>query len=210
MRWKIAQWFEIRWWKRYLGTKDPEEYLAWKRAYWSSFLQDIELSAPNSLKILDAGCGPAGIFTILDENDVVAVDPLLNKYTKHLSVFDASKYPWVKFENRSLEDYSSPNTYDIVFCINVINHVKDLSAANDNLCNSLKNEGALILSIDCHNSRLMKWLFRLIPGDILHPHQHDLGDYEKMLSDRGLRIDRRVRLKTGNLFDYYALVATKN
>lgn len=60
-RWEIAQWFELRWWKNYLGKTDKVKYVAWKWMYWRGLLAKIE----NDVKIMpdktiaDLGCGPA-------------------------------------------------------------------------------------------------------------------------------------------------------
>jgi hypothetical protein len=43
LRWKIAQWFELQWWKRYLSGKSKEEYIAWKTNYWLQLMRTLEL-----------------------------------------------------------------------------------------------------------------------------------------------------------------------
>ncbi len=101
LRWNIAQAAEIRWWQSYLRNKPVKEYLDWKTAYWRDFLDHLELNIEGSKSILDAGCGPAGRFTILKDHQVTAIDPLLEKY-KSLDHFDPSMYPWTTFRNESL------------------------------------------------------------------------------------------------------------
>mgnify|MGYP000653264023 CR=1 FL=1 len=56
-RWHIAQFFEIRWWRRYLKHRDKSGYLNWKRGYWLDFLQKSDLQLPPGARVLDAGCG---------------------------------------------------------------------------------------------------------------------------------------------------------
>ena len=90
MRWKIAQWFEQRWWKSYLADKNPQDYLDWKKSYWKVFIAKLDLEHPNEKAILDAGCGPAGIFIHLEGNQVTATDPLIDGYEKHLDHFNKS------------------------------------------------------------------------------------------------------------------------
>jgi 2-polyprenyl-6-hydroxyphenyl methylase/3-demethylubiquinone-9 3-methyltransferase len=53
LKWKIAQFFEIRWWRNYLSEKSKDEYLAWKRNYWQQFLKraGVLLNADKPLKI---------------------------------------------------------------------------------------------------------------------------------------------------------------
>lgn len=168
LRWKLAQSIEKRWWNRYLKNKNPDDYLKWKRNYWRSFLSDIDCPKPSNLRILDAGCGPAGIFLILDQNEVIAFDPLLSKY-KDLSAFRPDDVPWVHFEETLLEEFSAP-LFDEIYCTNAINHVRDLKAGLQKLLDLLKPGGTLIVSTDCHKFGLFKFLFRLTQWDVLHPH----------------------------------------
>ena len=72
--------------------------------------------------------------------------------------------------DKTLEDFESPKNYDKVFCLNAINHVEDLGLCFDKLVQFTRSGGTLIVSIDAHNYQLFKHVFRLLPGDILHPH----------------------------------------
>lgn len=210
MRWKIAQWFEERWWNRYLADKQPDDYLGWKKGYWLNFLKQVDVAPPSEASILDAGCGPAGIFTVLIGNAVTATDPLIERYEKSLAHFQKSRYPWVEFHPTPIEEIGFHAKFDVVCCLNVINHVKDIELSYDNLIRALKQHGTLIMSIDSHNFWFPRLFFRLLPFDILHPHQYSLNEYENALTKRGMHVERSIKMKSGFLFDYYALVATKN
>ena len=207
LKWRLAQKLEITWWKRYLADKSPEDYLRWKKSYWTDFLEKIEIRVSTSATVLDAGCGPAGIFTILENSKVTAVDPLLEQYN-FLPHFQKEKYPYVQFIDAPLETAELPK-FDYVFCLNVINHVADIEKSLDKITESVTPKGKLILSIDTHNYLFFKYLFRLIPGDALHPHQYDLREYSEMLTKRGFKIERTVLIKEEFFFNYWVLVASK-
>ena len=153
--------------------------------------------------------GPAGVFMILDQQKVTALDPLLDAYAEKLDQFAPTAYPYIQFENQSLEKFQAGQAFDKVFCFNAINHVADLAKAMDVLVDSCRPGGQLIISIDAHNYSLLKKIFRLLPGDILHPHQHDLADYEQLLETRSCRIYNSILYKKAFIFNYYILVATK-
>lgn len=206
LRWKIAQFFEIRWWQHYLSGKDKTVYLAWKKNYWKSFLLQIGINPAAGEKVLDAGCGPAGIFTVLSTQQVDALDPLLDLYRKRIPHFQPADFPWTQFFCQRIEDFFPVNQYDTVFCLNAVNHVSNLPLCLDRLVGLTKPGGLLVLSVDAHNIPLLKRLFRLIPGDILHPHQYDLAEYEAMLTARGVRIERKVLIKKAWIFGYWVLV----
>jgi 2-polyprenyl-3-methyl-5-hydroxy-6-metoxy-1,4-benzoquinol methylase len=215
-RWKIAQAAEIRWWQQYLRGRTPAEYAVWKTDYWKQFVSEIgvqlptERNAQTHFKVLDAGCGPAGIFTIFPAPyQVDALDPLLMQYEQKLPHFRRFDYPNVRFLNQPLEDLDARNEYDIIFCLNAINHVADLETALDQLIGSAKVGATVVVSIDAHNYSLLKKIFRLVPGDILHPHQYDLNEYVEMLTKRGVQIESKILKKQENIFNYYILVGKK-
>lgn len=208
-RWHIAQFFEIRWWRRYLKHRDKSGYLNWKRGYWLDFLQKSDLQLPPGARVLDAGCGPAGIFMILEEQHVDALDPLLDQYEKSLPHFRRGDYPQVRFVDAPLESFFPDDNYDFVFCLNAINHVADLPRCLDRLAALTRPGGSLALSVDAHNHALLKHLFRLAPADILHPHQHDLSEYRDMLGDRGFQVTDAILIKKEAIFNYHLLLARK-
>jgi 2-polyprenyl-3-methyl-5-hydroxy-6-metoxy-1,4-benzoquinol methylase len=211
-RWKLAQAAEIRWWQGYLKNKPTTDYAVWKTKYWQDLLKEIGLDAKitEGSRILDAGCGPAGIFMIFKNQKLDALDPLLDEYEAKLPHFRRENYPNVQFFSQPLESFSDKKSvYDTVFCLNAINHVADLQRAFDVLVDATKSGGTLVVSIDAHNYSFLKTIFQALPGDILHPHQFDLAEYSNMLTSRGCRIERTLLKKSEFIFNYYVLVATK-
>lgn len=207
LRWKIAQAAEIRWWQRYLGNKPKADYLAWKKSYWKKLLRDINIVPEKFERVLDAGCGPAGIFTVCENQELAALDPLLDDYEKKLAHFDRSDYPGIQFYNMPLEAFEPEQPYDLVFCLNAINHVADLDACFRNLKRCTTKGGTLVISIDAHNYRFFKALFRLLPGDILHPHQYDLKEYKDLLHNCGFSVQETHLYQKQFFFDYFVIVA---
>lgn len=211
LKWNIAQKAELQWWENYLKGKDVEQYLDWKKNYWSDILNEIEDVCPitEQLDVLDVGCGPAGIFMNLQHCKTDALDPLLEQYHKQIPHFKKEQYPTVTFFSMPLEKFSSENKYDLVFCMNAINHVSDLKLSYDLLATYVKPSGKIIITIDAHNFLFFKYLFRLVPGDILHPHQYDLKEYEAFLTKRDFEMLKIKKLKEEFFFDHYVQVALK-
>ena len=236
LRWQIAQWFELRWWQRYLSGKDKFQYYAWKKQYWNDLLTQIGEKLPyrDAGSVADVGCGPAGIFIAFEDKKVIAADPLLDTYEKTLPFFHKQDFPYTTFINQKLEDFepipkspkgnfNSQSTdvlkpplgglgvekFDIVFCMNAINHVADIDLAYDRLVAATKDNGYVVVSIDAHNHSFFKNLFRLIPGDILHPHQYDLEEYADFMTKRGCKILKKQLVKKEFFFSHYVLVGRK-
>jgi trans-aconitate methyltransferase len=209
LRWKIAQAAEIRWWQNYLKKRPKADYLIWKRKYWKTLLSRLNLTILRGEKVLDAGCGPAGVFMVLEEFQTDAMDPLLDDYEKKLDHFSKSQYPNVQFFNEPLETFSPNERYKKVFCLNAINHVADLDLCFDKLVDFTEDGGTMIVSIDAHNFTFFKKIFRVLPGDILHPHQFNLEEYQRMIIDRGCKLEQSILYREDFFFNYYILIFTK-
>lgn len=206
VRWRVAQYFELLWWRTYLQNRAPHDYLAQKKQYWRRVLDTAGIVVPPGARVLDAGCGPAGIFTLLDRQHVDAVDPLLAAYERDLPHFQRADYKaYTRFFAEPLETFSANVTYDYVFCLNAINHVDRLGACLDRLVALTRPGGTLVVSVDAHRQLLLRKLFGAIPGDVLHPHQYTLDEYIAMLRARGVQLASPLLLKPGRIFDYYLL-----
>jgi len=214
VRWKIAQWFELRWWKNYLHGKNKGEYLTWKKNYWNNLLLkicevlDVSEISPDKT-ICDLGCGPAGVFIALPENKITAVDPLINEYEKQTPIFSKKDYPNVEFVKCTIEEFETEERYDVVFSMNAINHVVNIEKGVEKLKEVCAGNGKLVLSIDAHNFSFFKHLFRLVPGDILHPHQYDLDEYKTFLDKNGFEILKTELLKKEFFFNHFLIVTRK-
>lgn len=211
-RWKIAQFFEERWWVNYLKKKNKEEYLLWKKNYWVSFLERFNFSFDSTQDVLDIGCGPAGTFILSNQESAkswTAVDPLVSTY-KDLDVFNEEDYPLVEFDNANFEVFKTNKVFNTIFCINAINHFINIKENLNKLNRLLNQEGKIILSTDAHNYKFLKWILYSLPLDILHPHQYTDSEYEEMFKSAGFQIEKKILVKKEFIFSYYAYLLKKN
>lgn len=207
----MAQYFEIKWWRSYIKGKDKADYLRKKDIYWRQMTgtcADV-LQIKDTDSIIDLGCGPAGIYMIYNRNSITAVDPLIDKYEADIPVFSPADYPNVRFVKSTIEEYQDKQTYDVVFCMNAINHVSDIDVAFSRLSALAHTGSTIIVTIDAHTNSLMKAIFRIGPGDILHPHQYDKQEYTNFLEKNNCEVIKTVQLEKGLVFDHYLLLARK-
>ena len=137
----------------------------------------------------------------------MAVDPLLDKYISNLDQFEILDFHNVEFITSTIERIHMDQQFDIVFCLNCINHVSSIQSSLRNLFNALKPGGKIILSTDAHNSNLLKSIFQLIPGDILHPHQYNIDEYKTFVNNAGFQVSSTKKLKSENIFGYWVIQA---
>ncbi len=211
LRWRLAQFFEIIWWRSYMRGKDNADYLLKKKQYWQQQLDDCAdvFQIHDSDTVLDMGCGPAGIFINLPNNTITAVDPLLDKYENDLSVFTPANYPNVRFIKSTIEAYQPEQQFDYVFCMNAINHVSDIAKGFEVLAAACAAKGKMIVSIDAHKNSFLKAIFRIGPGDVLHPHQYSMEEYIAFLKRVGFKVVKTINLEPGYVFDLCLLVAER-
>ncbi|MBC6993457.1 class I SAM-dependent methyltransferase [Neolewinella lacunae] len=208
LRWRVAQYLERRWWRRYLRAKPPEQYLAEKSAYWQRTLDELGWTVIPHRKVLDAGCGPAGIFITLHGTErVTALDPLLLRYETDLSIFARSRYPETDFAVQTLEQPIPGGPFEAIYCFNAINHVANWALALDQLTAVAHTGTRLLLTSDVHRHPWLEPIFRLLPGDLLHPQQHGPAAYRAALQSRGWRVEKEQVLRREAIFDYTAWVA---
>ena len=210
-RWRLAQFLEIRWWQRYLRNKPTEQYLADKRTYWKRVLQQLDYMPQPAEEALEVGCGPAGVFILLhDQQSFTAVDPLLKEYRERLSHFQPADYPTVEFQAQPLEKCElAAASFQVIYCFNAINHVSDWQGCLQLITEAAAPGATLLLSSDVHRRSWLRSIFRLLPGDLLHPHQHLAGEYVDALEKLGWDINREALLKPGRIFNYVGWVAKK-
>ena len=211
-RWKTAQFAERKWWQHYLRDKDVPAYLEWKKNYWNNLLTISEKKfgfIPGG-RILDAGCGPAGLFIALNSPQVTAFDPLMDQYEADLPHFKKTMYPSVTFVSAGIENAEFHHPFETIFCMNAINHVHDIQQSAKKLVELASPGASLLISIDAHNFSFAKRLFRLLPGDILHPHQYDLDEYKNLFIELGCTLEGAELLKHEFWFDHYLLCFKKS
>ncbi|TVR78555.1 MAG: methyltransferase domain-containing protein [Chitinophagaceae bacterium] len=212
-KWGIAQFFEQLWWRIYLKNKNPEAYILWKKKYWETFLKQIpEIAFPKTAnsRILDAGCGPAGIFLILQNQNFIAIDPLFNYYKEKFPAYNSYYKPEDSFINSKIESFSSTDKFDLIFCLNAINHVEDIDKALTRLAELSNEKATLVISTDVHNYTFFKKIFRFFSFDVLHPYQGDSNYYEEKLKKAGFSIQRDFVKKREFFFTYIVFVCRKD
>ena len=146
---------------------------------------------------------------IFPDSDITAVDPLLDKYEKDLPLFSKTDYPNVQFIQSPIEKFVPAKKFDYVFCMNAINHVSDITKGFEVLADCCAEKGKIIVTIDAHNNALMKAIFRIGPGDVLHPHQYDVQEYTAFLERVGFKVIKSINLEPGHIFDLCLLVAER-
>lgn len=152
-RWKQAQQWELSAW---LGSeKNIEDWNSW---WFNNFDKFEYLSNKKFESLLEVGCGPycrnTEYFLKLFPNitSVSINDPLLDQYIKNNYYVNTviQKYNAKTF-CCPLEEFNGSKTYDVIICINVLDHVRDTNICMQKLETLLNKGGILILGQDLTN-----------------------------------------------------------
>lgn len=170
--WKDIQKKELEIWEK-VGRNADDWNIWWANKFDNyNFLKDYNIK-----NMIEIGCGPFAnntriIKDITKCEDITLLDPLLDKYIeKNFSVTDIeAKHLFIPLEE--IED----KKYDLVVCINTLDHCFDLKRCVDKLI-SISN--ILIIGNDLSNDNDKE----LTKNDILHPIKPNLPDFENIFNN---------------------------
>lgn len=192
-KWAVAQKSELNIWTG--RNKDGDDWNSWWASQFNSynFLKDRNINS-----ILEVGCGPYArntkiILNILENkvNTIDLLDPLLQKYINdNLSVTQLIKED-TKLFDLPLEEFTDQNEkYDLIICINVFDHVYDSDLCINNIYNSLKEKGIVIIGQDLTNEEDLK--NEIVLNDHIHPIKLDHLFFEKHLKKYSKHIFNKI------------------
>ena len=180
-RWSAAQEQEKR------GVESAEEIREWirvRRQTWANLLESLkgELTI-NSLKTLDIGGGPTSIFLAFRKEERYMVDPNLDRlFRLHPFVREIEEYRDVNFISSSIEEAALDKQFDLIFMINVLDHVGELKPVLDKIDELLAPSGILVIVVDCYADSLVRGIVSFFDPDPPHPHQFIAGDIHTLFS----------------------------
>ncbi len=200
----------------------PDYYFAsyFNRRYFAHFFHKRRINKvisliPEKSFVLDAGCG-SGVAPFLLASkkgcEGVGID-----IRKECLEFASENVPAFKFCQEDIRSFSLPNTFDVVICMDVIEHFDSLSQAKiiDCLDFHLKDGGLLVLTFPSKFYFLIEPLWKLVRR-LRHPsiifddseyhHQIPAGRLTNILKGRGYTIEQ-FGLSAFGLINY--LVARK-
>ena len=186
-RWRDAQEQEK---KGIESAEDIREWLRVRRHTWASLLDSLkcEVAFDGSKRILDIGCGPTSIFLALREGEKYAVDPNLDRlFELHPFMKDIEEYEDVNFVSRPLEEVVFDRQFDLVFVINMLDHVGALQQVVDKVDELLAPSGTLVIVVDCYADRAVRNIMSFFGVDLPHPHHFLAEDIVRLFSGYRLK-----------------------
>ncbi len=177
--WEKAQELELGYWIKGFDTSrtQPNVTSEHSRLIWER--QGVAPGDWAGKAILDVGCGPtARLACFFEVADVDGLDPLLADYRRieGVDLWGYRNLMPIKAEgkHRGIVEW-----YDVVACMNVLDHCESPSFVVNNMLAYCKPGGIGFLSTDCHPVH-----------DAMHPHSFQAGHVNEMILDAGWAITK--------------------
>jgi len=206
-RWQVAQKAEMEFWE-HRSLEELREENPPKKAY--IFVEEISkfTKMNNNTKILEVGCGGFSLINLLKKGKRHSIDPLADFYKEKYKI----NYKPVTFVKGVGENLPYPDNYfDVVMCINVLDHTKSPSKVISEMRRVLKKGGMLYFENYYYQSSFLfifkvYGFFKEMFGsvfNICHPHMLSLTQTRNIL--KGFKIKKEFLGRSfphvKNLFD---------
>lgn len=187
-RWEIAQEAERESWENFKSLKSDST----KRQlgeYWSWYLDLIgkHISFRPEWKILDVGCGPAGIINYIPVGRRFGLDPLMDFYLSNFELpYD------IEWKAGTMEHIPFDTDYfDVVITTNTLDHALDPRKGLKEMYRVIRTGGFLVLTVDCYAPihRLLRIIREKVgKGDKPHPYNFSRRQIEAMIREAGFTL----------------------
>jgi 2-polyprenyl-3-methyl-5-hydroxy-6-metoxy-1,4-benzoquinol methylase len=149
------------------------------------------------MKVLDLGCGTGALDFYLASNGssvygIDISDRAITSCKENAQAFDLNKK--CQFKATTLEDFKTKDKFDLVLCIEVIEHIEKDSAAIKKISTLLKPGGILILSTPSLNAPLYKIGFlNEFDKRVGHLRRYSNQSLQKLISTNGFRVKKIIK-----------------
>jgi 2-polyprenyl-3-methyl-5-hydroxy-6-metoxy-1,4-benzoquinol methylase len=152
--WEDSQKNELHFWQKELSQDNLDQrqrnvyYLSKMEGHCSLIKDFVEANDFKYKVIMDLGSGPQGIMHAIDSFVKIAVDPLMDEFRNLGFDIDRDNVMNVNAKAEDIAAKLRKDFFDVVFCLNSIDHHQDPQLVIDNIHQVLRTGGDLILLTD--------------------------------------------------------------
>jgi 2-polyprenyl-3-methyl-5-hydroxy-6-metoxy-1,4-benzoquinol methylase len=177
---------------RIFGLADPSHFI--RSQYFRRFTSELK-----PRKVLDAGCGAGDYALFMAEQwpqaRVYAVDLDRAQILKNRDTVSRMKIVNIEFTCQDITSLADKETYDLITCIDALEHIEDQTTVLRNFRRALTKDGALYLHIPLARPRPVPFSKHLHSMHEWSEHEHiapmrTKDELLKMVEEAGLRISR--------------------
>ena len=177
---------------RTFGLADPSHFI--RSQYFRGFTRDLK---PRN--ILDAGCGAGDYALFMAEHwtqaRVCGLDVDEAQIMKNLDTAHRMGIPNVEFNCKDLNSLVDKDVYDLITCIDALEHIEDQTNVLRNFHRALTNDGWLYLHVPLARPRPVPFSEHLHSMHEWSKHEHiapmrTKDELLEMIKDSGLKVAR--------------------
>ena len=131
-----------------IGRSDPDKMISEYPVYISRFIEELTIKNSRIPRVLDVGSGPLSMFAygaVQGLIELVAVDPLADRYKLLLQKYGFKLgYDLIQCSGEDLRTIYSPETFDLAWIYNALDHSEDPEYVLREMVDVLKPGGYLI------------------------------------------------------------------
>jgi ubiquinone/menaquinone biosynthesis C-methylase UbiE len=154
-----------------------------RKKLFSEVLESVELNFSyfKNKELLDVGCGFQGIINFIDSaKKRVGLDPLIEEFSEKLKTEKCIEFVQGVGEKMPFES----NSFDFVFCLNVLNHTAHPEEVLKEISRVLKPCGELLLWVHTFHPLVSFFNPLIALLDAPHPHHFSSKKIKQMLSKK--------------------------
>ena len=191
-RWSAAQSKEDAFWQRD-GVLNAQMHRVMSR--YAPVLKRIEEQLDTHSAILDVGCGPTCSAQLFSVGLKTYLDPLMDSYLETYP----EKLPEGEKICSTSEDIPKPDeSFDVVLCVNALDHMIDPDKALAEMRRVMKRDGIFVLGIFLHPPPIAtarRFVERWLPifREDAHPYSYTLKIIREVLSNHFI-IQQEIRV----------------
>jgi len=180
-RWSAAQSKEDAFWQRDGVLKAQMERVI---SRYGPVLKKIEAKLHTHSTILDVGCGPTCSAQLFGVGLKTYLDPLMDSYLETYP----EKVPEGEKICSAAEEIPRPDeTFDVVLCVNALDHMIDPDKALAEMRRVMKKDGIFVLGIFLHPppiAKLRRFIEKWLPifREDAHPYSYSLKIIREVLN----------------------------
>jgi ubiquinone/menaquinone biosynthesis C-methylase UbiE len=177
---------------RMFGLADPSHFI--RSRYFRRFTGALKPE-----RVLDAGCGAGDYALFMAEQwpqaRVCAVDVDNAQILKNRETISRMKMANIEFARQDITSLADDETYDLITCIDALEHIEDQTTVLRNFRRALKRGGALYLHIPLARPRPVPFSKHLHSMHEWSEHEHiapmrTKDELLEMIQEAGLKISR--------------------
>jgi SAM-dependent methyltransferase len=190
-RWQLAQNYEKNWW----SDRRNDISFTYLKHYAEELVLETKdyITITDTTRILEIGCGPAGILTFLPSRNRYAIDPLEDHFSS-IENFVSNRDKSIQYKKAMGEDLPYEDLFfDFIIMDNVLDHSESPEKVIEEMHRVLKQGGIVYFRQNTYHlwGKFIRELLEKAKIDKGHPHTFLKSYLERQLSGKEFVVLKR-------------------